>query len=81
MICLKCNSEIKNESKFCSKCGAKCDTMATDNSKSSKQKQEKFFVDEVNVKHNGSDGILMIYNNQIIYKDNKTNSSITYNYL
>ena len=29
MICPKCNSEIKNRSNFCSKCGAKCNTIAT----------------------------------------------------
>lgn len=40
MICSKCNAKIKDESNFCSKCGTKCDTIATNNLKSNKQKQE-----------------------------------------
>ena len=40
MICPKCNAKIKDGSNFCSKCGAKCDTISTDNSESVIQNQE-----------------------------------------
>lgn len=36
MICPKCNSEIRDDSKFCSKCGANCTAMS---SKNESQKQ------------------------------------------
>lgn len=39
MICRKCNSEIRDDSKFCSKCGTKCNTITTDNSKPNKRMQ------------------------------------------
>lgn len=40
MVCPKCKAKIKDRSNFCSKCGAKCGIIATDNSKSDIQKQE-----------------------------------------
>lgn len=33
MICPKCNSEIRDDSKFCSKCGAKCNNVESSNVK------------------------------------------------
>ena len=33
MICLKCNSEIRDDSKFCSKCGTKCGNIKISNVK------------------------------------------------
>ncbi len=40
MTCPKCNAVIKDGSNFCSKCGAKCNTVATNNSKPNEQQQK-----------------------------------------
>lgn len=32
MICPKCNAKIKDESNFCSKCGAKCENITINDS-------------------------------------------------
>ncbi len=42
MTCKKCNAEIKDGSNFCSKCGAKCDTIVTNASESNEQRHSTF---------------------------------------
>lgn len=40
MICPKCNAKIRDDSKFCSKCGAKCDTIESNNVKSNNEPEQ-----------------------------------------
>ena len=40
MICPKCNSEIRDDSKFCTKCGTKCDNIKSGNLKSNDEHKQ-----------------------------------------
>lgn len=40
MICPKCNSEIRDDSKFCPKCGTKCDNIKSGNLKSNDEHKQ-----------------------------------------